>query len=372
MAVVVAALMSLGTALVFISPASALESMFVDIRAGLDLPHAESHKGPKAYAASEVLVGAGPELTALDLTDNPSDWRGDIAVDVDDIAGTITVSADGKPWDFETVKVSLATAAINSFEFSTLELVSDELLEEGTPDMLSFGVADGEISLDWDVARGMDDPESTDMTGSAVFKYTRVKKAVPAETTLAWDVYVACSDEEVAVPFNFSWFANDVKLFDFDAVTPLSEGGGFTAGDYKVVIDAGVEFQAFERFIRVVEGKQNYFAFPILPVGMDSDCINDGGATPTPTESTTPPAETTPATTPPVETTPATTPAGTTPATTPAAIPATTPATAPPASKAPVLAVTGAGSHPFLLVGALLMGGSVLLLANRTLRSRKH
>lgn len=88
----------------FVPSASALESTLVDIRAELDLPNSDEHQGPKTYAAIAVLVGDGPELTALNNTGNPSDWGGDIAVDVDTRAETITVSADGEPWDFETIK----------------------------------------------------------------------------------------------------------------------------------------------------------------------------------------------------------------------------------------------------------------------------
>lgn len=247
----------------------------------------------------------------------------------------------------------LSIIAENSFEFATLELVSDDLLQAGTPEMLSFDVVDGEIFLDWDVARGMVKPDSLDMTGSAIFKYTTVKKDAPEPTTVEWDVYVACAADDVAARFTMSLFLGDQLVHEFEEVTPFATGGSSMAGDYKVVIDAGVEFQHFERFVRVVEGKQNYFAFRILPVGMNSDCIEEGGVTPTPTETTTPPAETTPATT-------------------PASTPATNPAATTPATKAPLLAVTGAGNQPFLLLGALLMGGGALLLVNRTLRIRKH
>ena len=73
------------------------------------------------YQVTDVPVGDGPELTGADLIANPSGWCGSLAVDVDNVARTITMTPD-EVCNFETATVEVVGEGID-----TLTTISDEL-----------------------------------------------------------------------------------------------------------------------------------------------------------------------------------------------------------------------------------------------------
>ena len=106
------------------APALAADAGNVDIRVELDYLGDEGSPsdGPAVFEVTNVTIGAGPELTGANLTENPSGWCGSVIVDVDPDAKTITVSPDDD-CNFTDVKL-----VITSPEFGAVTLVSDELL----------------------------------------------------------------------------------------------------------------------------------------------------------------------------------------------------------------------------------------------------
>lgn len=157
------------------APATALEGT-VSIRAELDLP--DIGTGPLVYEVNDVVVGDGPELVgvsdgdAANSVSNPSSWCGDLTVDIDPVAQTITVMAGADPCDFQTLVVT-----VTSDEFTEVSLVSDALfnldgqcvdeVETCTPDSgLTFGLAEGVATFSWNVSEG------GYIRGAAVFSYT--------------------------------------------------------------------------------------------------------------------------------------------------------------------------------------------------------
>lgn len=167
------------------TPATAALDDPVDIYAALDLPSISD--GPRTFEVTGVVVGDGPELTGEDETGNPSDWCGDILVDIDPDAHTITVSADQEVCDFHTVVVEITTA-----EIASIAVVSDGLAEAYDDEdtllvpgatLEATAAADG-VVLSWT----MIEDYPFDTAGVSVFSYTEVAD-VPA--TPATPVIVA-------------------------------------------------------------------------------------------------------------------------------------------------------------------------------------
>ena len=164
--------------LVAIGPAVAFDNP-VDIYAALDLPSSELSAGPRTFEVTGVVVGDGPELTGYDGTANPTPWCGDILVDIDPVAQTITVSADQVVCGFETVVVRITTA-----EIPRLAVVSDGLPEgydsDGAPidpeAALEVTVDGTGVLLSWTAF----EDGYFDMAGVSVFSYAPVVPVGPA------------------------------------------------------------------------------------------------------------------------------------------------------------------------------------------------
>ena len=157
----------------------------VSITVELDLPEGGSD-GPVVYQVTDVPVGDGPELTGADLIANPSGWCGSLAVDVDNVARTITMTPD-EVCNFETATVEVVGEGID-----TLTTISDELWttdEEGcVMNLVQASATVGVATIGWtteltgptptDVgsAQGINAPAadcSVDMAegGASVFSY---------------------------------------------------------------------------------------------------------------------------------------------------------------------------------------------------------
>ena len=151
--------------LVGLTPATALDDP-IDIRAELDLPNADFTEGPRVFEVTGVTAGAGPELTGANQIANPSEWCGDIVVDVDPVAETITVDSD-EVCDFE-----LATVRITGPGLGGLELVANDFGRDGAKGLdLTHTWDNSGVTLTWRT----DTPgTSYRLNGSAVFSFASV------------------------------------------------------------------------------------------------------------------------------------------------------------------------------------------------------
>ena len=132
------------------APAPALvEPGTVDITATLDLPSDPGGSGPKVFQALGVVPGDGAELTSADLVENPSDWCGDLRVDLDPVEQTARISADDQACYTEVV-----TLEITGWNTGGLHVLTDTLgsTEEGVvvgATALEGEYGDGYLSLAW-------------------------------------------------------------------------------------------------------------------------------------------------------------------------------------------------------------------------------
>jgi hypothetical protein len=179
----------------------------VSIRVELDLPYQEGSDGPAVFEVTDVPVGPGPELTGADLVDNPSNWCGSLNVDVDNVAGTITVTPD-ELCDFQTAVVTVTGQGIGS-----IQTVSDNLWEpvdEGEEDpcngvtmTLATSSAEGEATIDWD--SGVDCSPWMREGGAAVFSFTQTPPTTPSTpTTEAPTTSSTASSQPAAVAPRFT------------------------------------------------------------------------------------------------------------------------------------------------------------------------
>lgn len=125
------------------------EAVYADIYVSLDLPGLGD--GPMEFEANGVLVGDGPELTADDLISNPSDWCGDIMVDVDLEAATLDVTGGEEPCNF--TEAYLALSLSGAVELEDAELEFDELFEEHQS-LLGYGVESAVFDAYWVACNG--------------------------------------------------------------------------------------------------------------------------------------------------------------------------------------------------------------------------
>lgn len=138
--------------------------------------------GPLVYQATDVTVGAGPELVGrTDLpafVSNPSNYCGDLTVDIDPTAKTITVMDGDNKCGFTNVFVTVASS-----EIASIALVCDELLEATAPCVghdafvLAHGVSNGVVTLSWTSATAQAVAD-----GKAVFSYTSAVVTPPVVT----------------------------------------------------------------------------------------------------------------------------------------------------------------------------------------------
>lgn len=160
----VAIALASGSLLVTAAPADAIASP-VDIRVEHDLVPTED--GPRVLEALGVTPGAGPEITIADEVDNPSAWGGNVLVDIDPDADTITVEVEESNC-YDTILVEIVTD-----EVGAVTVLSDDIFdpdsEEG-PVTLSTSVSGGVITLSW-VSDGIDCPALDDAGATSVFSY---------------------------------------------------------------------------------------------------------------------------------------------------------------------------------------------------------
>lgn len=155
-------------------PAGALDNP-VDIRVEHDLIPGDS--GPRVLEVTGVTAGAGPEITVADEVDNPSDWGGNVLVDIDPDAQTITVEVEDQNC-YDIVQVEITTD-----EIASIQTVSDELWD---PDpatnpvipALSTSVSGGVVTLVWNTD-GTDCPDLNAVGSQAVFTYAEVAVLAP-------------------------------------------------------------------------------------------------------------------------------------------------------------------------------------------------
>lgn len=123
------------------------DAVYADIYVALDGPEGDRDAGPMVFSATNRLVGDGPELTGADLTSNPSEYYGDIVVDISLDPSTVTVTG-GDEWDY--FGDAYLSITLHGATFGSVTLVSDDLfqaegdLPEGTgPAALGFAGPSG-------------------------------------------------------------------------------------------------------------------------------------------------------------------------------------------------------------------------------------
>ncbi len=163
-----AAALAAGTLLVVAAPADAVTGP-VDIRVEHDLV---PNDGPRVLEVTGVTPGAGPEITVADEIDNPEDWEGNVLVDIDPDADTITVEVEDSDC-YDTILVQITTD-----EITEIATISDELFPEA-PVTLTTSVAGGVVTLSWVSDEG-DCPGIGDVGAQAVFSYAA--EVAPAAT----------------------------------------------------------------------------------------------------------------------------------------------------------------------------------------------
>jgi hypothetical protein len=147
------------------SPAQALDDP-VDIHVEHDLD--DSGSGPRVLEANGVTAGPGPELTIADEIDNPSNWGGNVLVDIDPDAETITVEVEESNC-YDSVIVEITTDEIGSVTTISDALFAPEDEEDG-PVTLATSVVGGVVTLAWSSDED-DCPSLGDVGAQAVFSY---------------------------------------------------------------------------------------------------------------------------------------------------------------------------------------------------------
>jgi hypothetical protein len=158
--------------LAFVGPADAITGP-VDIRVEHDLPDDVNSVGPRVLEVTGVAPAAGPEITVADETENPSGWGGNVLVDIDPDADTITVEVEDQNC-YDTVLVEITTD-----EVGAVTTDSDDLFAPGEEVTLTTSVAGGVVTLSWVSVNG-DCPELGTEGAQAVFSYELAGPAEPA------------------------------------------------------------------------------------------------------------------------------------------------------------------------------------------------
>ncbi|WP_436793598.1 thrombospondin type 3 repeat-containing protein [Actinospongicola halichondriae] len=141
----------------------------VDIRVEHDLPApSEESDGPRVLEVTGVTAGPGPEITIADEIENPSGWGGNVLVDIDPTAQTITVEVEDQNCYGSTLVL------ITADEIGSVTTVSDAIYESGQDIALTTGVSGGVVTLSW-LHGPTDTCPDYDVEGSqSVFSYTLV------------------------------------------------------------------------------------------------------------------------------------------------------------------------------------------------------
>lgn len=109
------------------APAPSGDEVYADLYVELDGPADDLYDGPMVFSATNRLVGDGPELTGADLTANPSEYCGDISVDVSMDPATIVVTGGtGHCW-FGSAYLRIV---LHGATFGSVTLVGDSLFDE--------------------------------------------------------------------------------------------------------------------------------------------------------------------------------------------------------------------------------------------------
>ena len=122
------------------------EPTYANLYASIDLPDFSS--GPMEFEALDVLVGDGPELTGDDLIANPSEWCGDIEVDIDLEAMTITVTGGDDFCNFQEAYVAVQLYGGTVLDNVEVDVVDDTLFE-GYSLLEWYGVEGGIFDAYW-------------------------------------------------------------------------------------------------------------------------------------------------------------------------------------------------------------------------------
>ncbi|MFT6270258.1 MAG: hypothetical protein ACJAVV_003087 [Alphaproteobacteria bacterium] len=121
-----------------------------DFRTEADLPYCCNDAGPVVFQNLGVTVGAGAELTADNLLENPSSWSGsEVSMDLDPLTNILSLTSQDDS-DFEVFNASISNILFDSGEVITgLSLISGNLTDLLLAEILSF--TDNSVSISYDV-----------------------------------------------------------------------------------------------------------------------------------------------------------------------------------------------------------------------------
>ncbi len=141
-----------------------------------------SYSGPITYDVTGVVVGAGAELYGVEPTANPSNFCGDLSVDVSLNPATISVAPGAEECSFNTAYV---TVTLHGAEFASTTLVADGLFAPSAPDA-SLGIGGSFKSRGVHFAATDSYPklDSYSVTGSVFSARWSGAAATPVGTTL--------------------------------------------------------------------------------------------------------------------------------------------------------------------------------------------
>ncbi|MGN0065097.1 MAG: Ig-like domain repeat protein [Nocardioides sp.] len=143
--------------------AAAPKAKAVDIRVELNLPHFRTGQ-PAVFVREDVVPGAGVELTAADLVDNPNGWSGSLDIDIDPTTQRIVISGEDDGADFETAVVTIANTYL-----AAPKVINDALPEE--PALMERAVKATAKALTFTWTSTKDPSDSVNLTGKATFSY---------------------------------------------------------------------------------------------------------------------------------------------------------------------------------------------------------
>lgn len=116
--------------------------------------------GTKVFEATDVALGAGPELTEDDVISNPNDLAGGVDVDFNLDRFPSEIYVGSLPDNFDTAEVSIEFTSGEAFAGAAPR---DEYFFGSSTALVDWGVTDGVFSGYWD-AEGSEDNSQTDTT----------------------------------------------------------------------------------------------------------------------------------------------------------------------------------------------------------------
>lgn len=215
----------------------------VDIRVEHDLPAPDQGSvGPRVLEVTGVSAGPGAEVTVADETENPSFWGGNVLVDIDPDAQTITVEVEDQDCYGSTL------VEITTDEIVSVTTDSDAIYIPGQDIALTTGVSGGVVTLSW--LHGSTDPcpGYGDEGSQSVFSYQVAAEltvtpsaGAPGDTVTASGTACEGDEVDVTVSLDGSEVTTTTATVDGDDNwTSDIDTTGFADGTYDVDAECSI------------------------------------------------------------------------------------------------------------------------------------